>query len=136
MGMKEEHELVDDEKTLPTLNQSTQKGRKQGTKWKDSSPRRQMKSPKRGEPLKRGKAQGEHQARKPPQVTRSISNKEREGPLERMPSLNKLSTTTTIRLKIKTTIHPSIHPSYVEVEIFTMGNVPYILIVDNGQRSS
>jgi hypothetical protein len=40
---------------------------------------------------------------KPLLVARSISNKERGGPLERMPNLKEPSHTTTTHLKIKTT---------------------------------
>ncbi len=72
----------------PKNNQKHQKkkGGIQGTKWKDPNLRKQKKITKEGEP------QGEHQVPKPPLVARSISNKEREGLLERTLNLKKTFT--------------------------------------------
>ncbi len=50
-----------------------------------------------------GEPQKEHQVPEPPLVTRSISNKERGRPLERMPTLKEPSPTTKICFKIKIT---------------------------------
>ncbi len=50
---------------------------------------------------KEGKRRREHQVPEPPLVARSISNKERGGALERMPSLEEPSPTATTSLKIK-----------------------------------
>jgi hypothetical protein len=49
----------------------------------------------------KGEPQGEHQVPKPPLVARSISNKERGGPLERTPTLKEPSPTATTLLKIE-----------------------------------
>jgi hypothetical protein len=52
---------------------------------------------------KEGEPQREHQVLVPPLVARSISNREREGALKRMPSLEKPSPMATTLLKIKIT---------------------------------
>jgi hypothetical protein len=76
------------------MNQSTQKGRIQGTKWKDPNVQEDQKNQTTYE----GKPQREHQISEPLHVMRSISNKEKRGPLERTPSLKEPSSTATIHL--------------------------------------
>jgi hypothetical protein len=66
-----------------------------GTKWKDRCSRRQKKH-------QRGQTTKEHQVLQNPLITRSISNKERGGPLESTPSLEEPSLTSTTHFKIET----------------------------------
>jgi hypothetical protein len=82
--------------TLPIINKPKhpKKGGIQGTKWQDPCPRRQRTT-------QDAKPQREHQISKPSLVVISISNRERGGPPERTPSLEKPSPTATSRLKIK-----------------------------------
>ncbi len=51
------------------------------------------------------KSQREHQVPKPPPVMRSILNRERGGPLERMPTLEEPSLVATTRLKQRLPTH-------------------------------
>jgi hypothetical protein len=82
------------DETLPIINKSKhpKKGEYKGKKGKDPRPRKQknhqMKATTR-----------EHQVPEPLLVTRSISNNERGGPLERMLSLKEPSPITTTCFK-------------------------------------
>jgi hypothetical protein len=59
-------------------------------------------SKKTKKPPKKVEPQREHQVPEPPPIAKSISNKEREGPFERTPSLEEPSFTIVARLKIET----------------------------------
>jgi hypothetical protein len=82
------------------INQSTQKGGIQETKWKDPCLRRLTeRTTQKGEP------QREHQVPEPPLVARSISNKERERPLEMTFSLEEPSSIVTSHLQKRLLVH-------------------------------
>ncbi len=87
-----------DDETLLIINKS--KHPKKGECKKQNGRthvQKDKKSTKKGEP------QREHQVLEPLLVTRSISNKERGGPLERTPNIEGLSSTAIAHFKIETT---------------------------------